>query len=49
MERMEKRSLRKCIALMLVCAIVVCFTGCVRYNITAKVKKDGTADICWFC
>jgi len=45
MERMEKRSLRKCIALMLVCAIVVCFTGCVRYNITAKVKKDGTADI----
>ena len=43
---MEKRTkFKKFSALMLVFAIIVCFTGCMRYSMTAKISSDGTADI----
>ena len=29
---------------MLVFAIIMCFTGCIRYSMTASVNKDGTVD-----
>ena len=37
--------MKKMLALMLVFAIVLCFSGCVRYKVSAKVNKDGTADV----
>ena len=43
---MEKRtSLKKFSAIMLVFAIIVCFTGCLRSSYTATINTDGTADV----
>ncbi|MBO4687211.1 MAG: hypothetical protein J5636_01730 [Clostridiales bacterium] len=44
MEKMM-RKMKKMFALMMVVAIVLCFSGCIRYKVSAKVNKDGTADI----
>ena len=47
---MEKKStkslyLRKVIVATLVLAVLLCLSGCVRFKATAKITKDGKADI----
>ncbi|MBR5974317.1 MAG: hypothetical protein IK020_03950 [Clostridiales bacterium] len=44
MEKMMEK-MKKMFALMMVIAIVLCFSGCVRYKVSAKVNKDGTIDV----
>ncbi|MBO4473918.1 MAG: hypothetical protein J5750_03290 [Clostridiales bacterium] len=44
MEKMMEK-MKKMFALMMVIAIILCFSGCVRYKVTAKVNKDGTIDV----
>lgn len=43
---MEKklRSLKRTIALLMALVALICFSGCIRYSMTAKVDKDGTVD-----
>ena len=43
MNKMSK--LRRLLAIAMVFAIILCFTGCIRYKTTASVHKDGTVDI----
>ena len=44
---MEKKlhTLKRTFSVLLALVILICFTGCVRYSLTAKVDKDGTVDI----
>lgn len=44
---MEKKlhSLKRTIALFMALVAVICFSGCIRYSLTAKVDKDGTVDM----
>ena len=44
MEKRKMQTFKKSLAVMLVLAIIMCFTGCIRYSITASVHKDGTVD-----
>ena len=44
---MEKKlhSLKRTIALFMALVAVICFSGCIRYSLTATVDKDGTVDL----
>ncbi|MCR5058177.1 MAG: hypothetical protein K6A81_06135 [Clostridiales bacterium] len=46
---MEKKlhSLKRTIALFMALVAVICFSGCIRYSVTATVDKDGTVDLVW--
>lgn len=44
MEKRTVKTFKKSLAVMLVFAIIMCFTGCIRYSMTASVHKDGTVD-----
>lgn len=44
---MEKKlhSLKRTFSVLLALVILVCFTGCMRYSLKAKVDRDGTVDV----